>query len=37
MQAFVGSRKGPPFGEPSAIEYVRSLRRGGRLEKLAGK
>ncbi|MGI8744093.1 MAG: CopG family transcriptional regulator [Bryobacteraceae bacterium] len=33
MQAFVGIRKERP-GAPDAVEYVRSLRRGTRLERI---
>ena len=36
MRAFVGSRKPVP-GEPDAVEIVRSLRRGGRLDRLTAK
>ena len=36
MQEFVGVRKGR--AEPAdSVEYIRSLRRGGRLERLHGK
>ena len=33
MQAFVGIRK-QPAGAPGAVEMVRSLRRGSRLDRL---
>ena len=36
MQAFVGIRK-DRSGSLNAVEYVRGLRRGSRLSKLAGK
>jgi hypothetical protein len=36
MQEFVGVRKGRAEAADS-VEYVRSLRRGGRLERLQGK
>jgi len=36
MQAFVGIRKPAP-GAPDAVEIVRSLRRGDRLDRLAAK
>jgi len=36
MQAFVGIRKEPPEA-PDAAEYVRSMRRGSRLDRLGGK
>ncbi|MGO9256245.1 MAG: CopG family transcriptional regulator [Bryobacteraceae bacterium] len=36
MQAFVGIRK-QAAGSPDAVEMVRSLRRGDRLDRLAAK
>lgn len=36
MQALVGIRKTAP-GAPDAVEYIRGLRRGARLDRLAGK
>jgi hypothetical protein len=36
MRAFVGIRKPAP-GAPDAVEIVRGLRRGGRIERLTGK
>ena len=33
MQSFVGIRKSSP-GEPSALEFVRALRKGRRIEML---
>jgi hypothetical protein len=36
MQAFVGIRR-PASGEPDAVEIVRGLRRGGRLDRPTAK